>query len=60
MTEEQALEKDNFWFYVGGLAALLIVIVFMVKSTENEKFSQIKELENEELNLMNVRVLKDY
>ncbi|MGR9072761.1 MAG: hypothetical protein ACU833_06830 [Gammaproteobacteria bacterium] len=60
MTEEQALEKDNFWFYVGGLATLLIVIVFMVKSTENEKFSQIKELENEELNLMNVRVLKDY
>jgi hypothetical protein len=29
-------EKDNFWLYIGGVIALTVVLVFMLKSRENE------------------------
>lgn len=60
MNADTEVEKDNFWFYVGTLAVLLITVVLMVKQTETEKFVPIKELVNEELNSMNIRVLKNY
>ena len=61
MVEEQAQEKDNFWLYVGGLAVVLIGIVFTVKSSESEKYAQVRGYEDEEKNLMNIRVIKpDY
>ena len=60
MSVEQQEEKDNFWFYVGGLAVVLIAVVLAIKKTENDKFAPIKELINEENATMNIRVLKDY
>ena len=59
MSVEQQEEKDNFWFYVGGLAVVLIAVVLAIKKTENDKFAPIKELINEENATMNIRVLKD-
>lgn len=29
-------EKDNFWLYIGGIIALAIVLVIMLKARENE------------------------
>lgn len=60
MSVEQQEEKDNFWFYVGGLAVVLIAVILMIKKTESDKFAPIKELINEENASMNIRVLKDY
>lgn len=61
MSVEQQEEKDFFWFYIGGLAVVLIAVVLIVKQSENEKFAPIKELINEENSSMNIRVIKqDY
>jgi formate hydrogenlyase subunit 3/multisubunit Na+/H+ antiporter MnhD subunit len=60
MNTEQQEEKDYFWFYIGGLATVLITIVLMVQQTESDKFSPIRQLINEENASMNIRVLKDY
>ena len=60
MSAEQQEEKDYFWFYIGGLAVVLITIVLMVQKTESDKFAPIKQLINEENASMNIRVLKDY
>jgi hypothetical protein len=29
-------EKDNFWIYIGGIIAMAIVLVIMLKSRETE------------------------
>jgi hypothetical protein len=29
-------EKDNFWLYIGGIIALAIVLVIMLKARETE------------------------
>ncbi|MGY6213667.1 hypothetical protein ACW73L_00800 [Methylolobus aquaticus] len=29
-------EKDNFWLYIGGIIALAVVLVFLLKSREME------------------------
>lgn len=34
MSEVQ--EKDNFWLYIGGLIALVVVLVFLLKGRETE------------------------
>ena len=60
MSAEQQEEKDYFWFYIGGLAVVLITIVLMVQKTESDKFAPIKQLINEENASMNIRGLKDY
>ena len=60
MNAEQQVEKDHFWFYIGGLAVFLITIILVVKKTETDKFAPIKELINEENASMNIRVIKDY
>ncbi len=57
MTEE-IQQKDYFWLYVAGVAALAISTLLMVKQNETKKFDPIREQVNEELRLMNIRVLK--
>jgi hypothetical protein len=56
MTEE-IKEKDNFILYTALIAVVFIGALLVVKSSENDKFAPIKAQVNEELRLMNVRVL---
>lgn len=32
----EAKEKDKFWLYIGGLIAVVIVLVFIMKGRETE------------------------
>ena len=56
MTEE-IKEKDNFILYTVLVAVIFIGALLVVKSSENDKFAPIKAQVNEELRLMNIRVL---
>ena len=49
--------KDKFWLYVGGTIVTLLLVIAMVKKSEQEKFSPIKQQLQEEKALMNIRVL---
>jgi hypothetical protein len=49
--------KDKFWLYVGGTILTLLLVIAMVKKSEQEKFSPIKQQLQEEKALMNIRVL---
>jgi len=49
--------KDKFWLYVGGTILMLLLVIAMVKKSEQEKFSPIKQQLQEEKALMNIRVL---
>jgi hypothetical protein len=33
---EQTQEKDNFWLYIGGLIAAIVVLTIIFKNTHNE------------------------
>ena len=57
---EETKEKDYFILYIALIAVVFISVILAVKSSENDKFSPIKEQVAEELKLMNIRVLKDY
>jgi hypothetical protein len=57
MNEEQTQTKDKFWLYVGGTVFTLLLVIAMVKQSENEKFAPIKQQIEEEAALMNIRVL---
>lgn len=57
---EEAPVKDRFWLYVGGTIATLLIVIAMVKQSENEKFAPIKQQLEEETALMNIRVLGDH
>ena len=48
---------DKFWLYVGCTVFALVVVIAMVKQSENEKFSPIKQQIEDEKALMNIRVL---
>ncbi|HEY8219243.1 MAG TPA: hypothetical protein VIF86_04010 [Methylobacter sp.] len=54
---EEAQVKDRFWLYVGGTIATLLIVIAMVKQSENEKFAPIKQQLEEETAQMNIRVL---
>ena len=54
---EEAQTKDKFWLYVGCTVFSLLVVIALVKQSENEKFAPIKQLLEEEAALMNIRVL---
>jgi len=56
MNEETQI-KDKFWLYVGCTVITLVVVIAMVKQSENEKFAPIKQQLEEEASLMNIRVL---
>ena len=49
--------KDNTWLYVGCTILTLLVVIAIVKQSENEKFSPIKQQLEKEKALMNIRVL---
>jgi hypothetical protein len=49
--------KDKFWLYIGGTILTLLLVIAMVKKSEQEKFSPIKQQLQEEKALMNIRVL---
>ena len=49
--------KDKFWLYVGSTILMLLLVIAMVKKSEQEKFSPIKQQLQEEKALMNIRVL---
>ena len=55
--EREAQTKDKFWLYVGCTVFTLVVVIAMVKQSENEKFSPIKQQIEEEKALMNIRIL---
>jgi formate hydrogenlyase subunit 3/multisubunit Na+/H+ antiporter MnhD subunit len=58
---EETENKDYFILYIALTAAVLIGVLLMVKSSENDKFAPIKAQLVEERNLMDIRVLKqDY
>jgi len=60
-TIDNTKEKDYFILYIALTAAVLIGVLLMVKSTENDKFAPIKAQLVEERNLMDIRVTKqDY
>jgi hypothetical protein len=54
---EETRTKDNFWLYVGCTVFSLIVVIAMVKQSENEKYAPIKQQLEEETGQMNIRVL---
>ncbi|HEY8035915.1 MAG TPA: hypothetical protein VIF37_10040 [Methylobacter sp.] len=54
---EEAQTKDRFWLYVGGTVFSLLVVIALVKQSENEKFAPIKQQLEEEAAQMNIRVL---
>ncbi len=58
MTDE-AQEKDKSILYIALFAGIFIAVLLMVKSSEADKFAPIKEQVNEELRLMNIRVLTE-
>ena len=60
MNEQVIEEKDNFWFYIAGVAALLIMVALLLKMNESEKFAKIKQWQDEEKSEMNIRILRDY
>ena len=60
MNEQVSEEKDNFWMYIAGTAALLIMVAVLLKINESEKFSKIKQWQDEEKTEMNIRILRDY
>ena len=54
---EETPTKDKFWLYVGGTVFSLLLVIAMVKQSENEKFAPIKHQLEEEAAQMNIRVL---
>ncbi|MCK9395193.1 MAG: hypothetical protein M0Q44_06365 [Methylobacter sp.] len=54
---EETPTKDKFWLYVGGAVFSLLLVIAMVKQSENEKFAPIKQQLEEEAAQMNIRVL---
>ena len=60
MNEQVSEEKDNFWVYIAGVAALLIMVAVLLKYNESQKFSKIRQWQTEEKTEMNIRILKDY
>jgi len=55
--ERDAQTKDKYWLYVGCTILALVVVIAMVKQSENEKFSPIKQQIEQEKSLMNIRIL---
>lgn len=58
---EETKNKDYFILYVAIAATLMVSVLLVVKSSENDKFAPIKAQLVEERNLMDIRVIKlDY
>lgn len=55
--EKEAQIKDKFWLYVGCTVFAMVMVIVMVKKNEDEKFSPIKQQIEQEIALMNIRIL---
>lgn len=56
--DEEPKIKDKFWLYVSCTVFVIITAIFMIKQSENDKFAPIKKQLDEEMAMMNIRVLK--
>ncbi len=54
---EIAQKRDPFWLYVGCTVVALLLVITVVKQSENDKFAPIKQQLEEEMAQMNIRVL---
>ncbi len=57
---EDTLLKDKFWFYLSITVFVIfsgILGILIVKQAENEQYAPIRQQANEEISLMNIRVL---
>ncbi len=57
MSAQAESKKDFYWLYVAGITAILVGVIAMVKLGENEKYDPIRQQQDEESRLMNIRVL---
>ncbi|SMF94470.1 hypothetical protein SAMN02949497_1788 [Methylomagnum ishizawai] len=57
MSAQIGEEKDLFWGYVALVTTLLVVVVAMVKLSENDKYDPIRQQQAEEAAQMNIRVI---
>ncbi|BBL74020.1 hypothetical protein [Methylomagnum ishizawai] len=57
MNAQVSEEKDLFWGYVALVTTLLVVVVAMVKLSENDKYDPIRQQQAEETAQMNIRVI---
>lgn len=53
-------ENDHFILYLVLATIALVAVILMVKLNENEKFAPIKQQLDEEIQLMNIRVIQEY
>ncbi len=53
------IKHDKFWLTVGAITLVLITVILMVKRSEEDKYSPIQALENEQAAQMNIRVLSN-
>jgi hypothetical protein len=60
MSEQQIAEDDRFWLYIGGIVLAIVTTIILVKHSEDEKFAPIKQQLDEEIALMNIRVLGEH
>jgi cytochrome b subunit of formate dehydrogenase len=54
---QETVQKDRFWLYVGFTLVVILTGIFMVKQSENDKYEPIKQQIENETALMNIRVL---
>jgi hypothetical protein len=54
---KEAQIKDKFWLYVGCTVFAMVVVIALLKKSEDEKFSPIKQQLEQEKAFMNIRVL---
>lgn len=55
MSEVQ--QKDRSILYIALTAIIAVSVIAAVKSNENDKYAEIKAQQDEELRLMNIRVI---
>lgn len=54
---EDIEDNDKFWLYIGGVILVILTTIAIIKQSENEKFEPIKQQLEEEVALMNIRIL---
>jgi bacteriorhodopsin len=57
MNVDTEAKKDYFWLYVAVATIALVLVIAMVKLSENEKYDPIRQQQAEEAAKMNIRVL---
>lgn len=60
VAKDNEKERDNFWLYVGLAAVTLIAVILYIKEIESGKYDHVKQLQEEETRLMNIRVLGEH